>query len=156
MLRKYGPRRVFDLPKSSFVVSMQLSVTLCDFAATDKRTKHQTQTKRIAVISCLCFCKTHLANMLQNRKHCIERATHRCKCFTKEQSIQSREQRIVFISCVQPSATHPHFWTNLQRAWATLSSFGCNLPGPGVIVPKTRQHFRPRNVVLAIGEFSEQ
>jgi hypothetical protein len=25
------------------------------------------------------------------------------------------------------------------RAWATLSSFGCNLPGPGVIVPKTRQ-----------------
>jgi hypothetical protein len=30
--------------------------------------------------SCMspCFCETHLANMLQNRKHCIERATLRC------------------------------------------------------------------------------
>ncbi len=49
----------------------------------------------------------------------------------------------------QPSATHPYFWTNLPRTWATLSSFGCNLPGPGVIVPKTCQHFRPRNVVIS-------
>jgi hypothetical protein len=33
------------------------------------------------------------------------------------------------------------------RAWATLSSFGCNLPGPGVIVPKNRQFLGPRYVV---------
>ncbi len=42
-----------------------------------KRTKHSIEraTHR-RVISCVWFCKTHLANMLQNIKHSIERATH--------------------------------------------------------------------------------
>ncbi len=40
----------------------------------------------------------------------------------------------------------------VQKAWATLSSFWCHL----LISQTTRQSFRPRNVVPAIVEFSEQ
>jgi hypothetical protein len=48
-----------------------------------KRTKHQTRKQRIAIISGVLFCKTHLANMLQNRKP----------------SVQSTESPILFRSC---------------------------------------------------------
>ena len=50
----------------------------------------------------------------------------------------------------QPSATRPLFGTNLLRTWILLSSFD----ETSLLFETTRQHFRPRNVVLAIAELS--
>jgi hypothetical protein len=46
----------------------------------------------------------------------------------------------------------PHFWSESPGAWQHYHPFDANV----VIVQKTRQSFRPRHVVLAIVEFSEQ
>jgi len=50
----------------------------------------------------------------------------------------------------QPYATHPFFLDNLLRTWTTLSLFD----EISWLFETTRQHFRPRNVVLAIAELS--
>ncbi len=50
----------------------------------------------------------------------------------------------------QPSATRHLFGTNLLRTWTTLSLFD----EISILFETTRQHFRPRNVVLSIAELS--
>ncbi len=71
------------------------------------------------------------------------------------QKFQPESWLTVLMNCLKC----PHGLDNIiiilmqsPRAWATLSSFWCNL----LIVQKTRQSFRPRNVVPAIVELSEQ
>ncbi len=104
--------------------------------------------------------------------------------------MRARNKMGDYVLCLQASATHLYFWTNLIRAWATLwghfdaisravpeipesrfiiwtskrrfvpvwASLNRGFRGlpQGVIVPKTRQRFRPlNNVAQAIRTFRQ-
>ncbi len=84
------------------------------------------------VIACVCILVNPSCKYFTN---CIL-VNPSCKYFTKIQTHQSSRRQLT-----------PNFGRIFgPRAWATLSSFGCNLPGPGVIVPKTRQFLGPRYI----------
>ncbi len=76
-----------------------------------KRTKHSIErTTHRLVIACVCFCKTHLANILQNKKHSIERATHRlviaCVCFCKTHLANTLQKNKAFHRESNASSCH--------------------------------------------------